>query len=173
MRGDRARLAAGLREGASDAADVLRDDGGVSRLVPCQVVHHGAVEDLAGPLGEKGDDVEVLSGELYRTPVHACLALAEIDRDPAREADDGALGRTLASDEVRPRARAEDLKGERLRDVVVSARGESRDGVGVLHPRGEEDDGACDALPYFAAHFESVSVRQVHVEKDDVRSAPT
>ena len=72
----------------------------------------------------------------------------------------------------RARTSAEDLEGERLRDEVVSARGESRDGIGVLHPRGEENDGACDALPHFAAHFESVSVRQVHVEKDDVRSAP-
>ncbi len=151
---------------------MLRHHGGVAGLAPDALVDHVAVEDLPRSAGEEGHDVEVLAregGDALAMPASVGrdtdLAAREVHDDASRESHRRPVEAPVLACELRPHPGAEDLEREGLCHVVVAARGEAGDRVGVLDAGGEEDDGAGHELADRAAHRESVGVRQVDVEE--------
>ena len=77
---------------------------------------------------------------------------------------------------VRPQMRAdsgsEDSESEGLGDVIVGAGLQSANGVSVLSRSRQHDDRRADAiLPKLLAGVPTVTIRQIDIEKDQVRKA--
>jgi hypothetical protein len=131
-------------------------------LLPAQHLPRVPEEDL----GER----ELARAQVDRLPVHHRLPCTEIEGRIAG-VQDGRLGRALTP-QPEPHARQELLEAERLRDVVVGAALEPRDGVADRVARGQDHDGErLVRATELAQDVEAVEPRKPEVEHEQVELA--
>ena len=99
------------------------------RIAPDQVQQLVPRYHMAGPFGEAVQDLELSVGQLHAPRAAVRLQPSEIDN---RVAEPQLIDRRLgpAQDCVHPRQQF--VEGEGLRDVVISAKGQSADAVLLL-----------------------------------------
>ena len=96
-----------------------------------------------------------------------------IQLEAVRDQDRLVLDARPVAAQLRAHARHELPRGEGLDDVVIRARVQADDLVGVAGARGEEDDRDAALLTQSAADLDPVHAGQHHVEHHEVRLAGT
>src|SRR5690606_34101156 len=118
------------------------------------------------PLGEIAQDLELAMREVELAPGAPRLQPSQVDKELAEP--DLLDGRAYpAQHGIDPRHELVDVK--RLRHVVVRAKLESADLVGLLAPRRQHDQRSPSPLSQHATQRESVASRQHEIEQYQVR----
>jgi hypothetical protein len=164
----RARVVAELGAQARD----LHVDGAVEGVLGAAL---GQIEELLarerapGPLGEHAQEGELVAGQAQLAPVEGGAHAPGLEGQ--RPDADHLLPRAgLAAVAAHDRADARDQldRREGLGDVVVGARLEAEDLVGLLPARGDHDDRHVLALAEGAADLDAVEAGQVEIEQHQV-----
>jgi hypothetical protein len=131
-----------------------------------------ARQHTAGAPQEDGQDVEFEAGHLQRRPVDLDGATRGIQSQAAVPVQHAGVAPDLLacpSAENRLDARHEFAHAERLAHVIVCAKLQADDAVGLLAAGGDHDDGQVAGGAKLAAHLEPVHLGQHHVQQNQIR----
>jgi hypothetical protein len=136
-------------------------------LVPDLLEDLALRHDLAGPLGEEQEQVELTARQLEVATGQRAVARRRVD-DELADGDRlvGVVGGGAA--QHGPDPRLELVHAERLHDVVVGTGVEGLDDRGVVVARGHHDDGGAAHGAQHGEQTVSVEVGQAQVEQHEV-----
>src|SRR5688572_16825141 len=140
-------------------------DGGA--VAPCPGDQLVATEHAPAIPQEDAEQAELLWRDLDGLPGAPELGPIEVDFAVAKTRHPRLV--TNRAPQLRTDASAKLAQAERLGHVVVGARIEPQLLLGFLRARGQQDDRGGDAcFAQFAAHIESIHLRQHHVEQYEI-----
>ena len=137
------------------------------RLVPHLREDLPLRDDLARPLGEEVEQVELAAGQLDGLAVEGHLACHGVD-DEAADGERALVVVRVRAPEDRAHPRLELVHGERLDDVVVGSGVEGADDRRVVVAGGDDDDRGAPHRPEHRQQAVAVEVGQAQVEQDEV-----
>ena len=126
-------------------------------------------EDHAGLPAECFEELELLRAKRDRALAHEDLVPRRVNTDVADAQDAPAAGHARRAAQDRSHAGHELARIERLREVVIHPRIESRDPLSVLGARGEGDHRCVRAAAQLVEELDPVRIGQAEVEDDQRR----
>ena len=144
----------------------------VGLRLPHRFEQLGTGLDAVAPLDQALEQLEFRSGELDFLPVrgHAMGRPVQDDRPPD-EAAAGRHGRRRQAPQDRAHAQDQLLGGERLREVVIGAKGQPLDAIGLVLAGGQQQHAHVPRFvpaPQLGEDFEPGVPRQHQIEDDQI-----
>jgi hypothetical protein len=126
-----------------------------------------AAARLGRALGEDGEQVELLCGEIDRLAVAGGAAARPIDVHPT--GSEAGLHPSSTAD--RTDAGTQLAHREGLHNIVIRTEFEPDNAIGLIPARRNDDDGDVGDGAHRSQHIQSVVVREPEIEQDDVSLA--